>query len=160
MSEIVFYEKPGCIGNANQKRLLAGLGHRLVVQDLLSEPWTAERLRAFFGALPVAGWFNPTAPRIKSGTIDPGTLDEQQALTLMLAEPLLIRRPLIETDQGRCCGFEPNPVLDALGVRFGTDEDLQSCPRASVSEPTCDQPPATAAPTDQTTAARTRSRWR
>jgi nitrogenase-associated protein len=141
MSEVVFFEKPGCIGNAKQKRLLVGLGHRLVVRDLLSEPWTAERLRTFFGQLPVADWFNPSAPGIKSGAIDPGTLDQQEALALMLEEPLLIRRPLIETAVGRCCGFESNPVLDALGVQIGAGDDLQACPRDVANEPSCEPTP-------------------
>jgi nitrogenase-associated protein len=145
MSEVVFFEKPGCIGNANQKRLLVGLGHRLVVRNLLSEPWTAERLRAFFGDLPVAEWFNPSAPRIKSGAVDPGALDQQEALALMIKEPLLIRRPLIETAEGRCCGFETNPVLDALGVQLGAGDDLQACPRATVNEPPCELIPANGA---------------
>jgi len=144
-AEVVFYEKPGCIGNARQKRLLIDLGHRLVVHDLLSEPWTAERLRPFFGDMPVADWLNPTAPRVKSGEIDPAALDEAAALKLLIAEPLLIRRPLIETGHGRCCGFENNPVLAALGVRLAAGEDLQSCARAA-GEPSCDAPEPAAAP--------------
>jgi nitrogenase-associated protein len=154
MTEIVFYEKPGCIGNAKQKQLLAGLGHRLLVRDLLAEPWSAARLRPFFGTLPVTEWFNPTAPRVKSGAVDLSTLDETQAMALLLAEPLLIRRPLIETAHGRCCGFEPNPVLDVLGVRLADGEDMQSCARATAGEPACERTPASPTP-----AAATQSPW-
>lgn len=130
MTRVLFFEKPGCLSNAKQKALLAGLGHELVVRDLLAEPWTAERLHGFFGELPVSGWFNPTAPRIKSRELHPGELNERQALAEMLADPILIRRPLIETDAGRCCGFEGGPVLAALGVALSADEDLQSCSRS------------------------------
>lgn len=135
MTEIVFFEKPGCIGNAKQKRVLAGLGHRLDVRNLLAEPWTAERLRGFFGERPVAAWLNPSAPRVRDGDIDVAALDADDALALMLAEPLLIRRPLIETPFGRCAGFVRHPVLERLGVRF--DEDLDSCALRS-DEPSCD----------------------
>ena len=45
MTDVVFYEKPGCLSNARQKALLQALGHRLTVRDLLAEPWTTERLR-------------------------------------------------------------------------------------------------------------------
>ncbi|ESQ17464.1 MAG: hypothetical protein N838_03535 [Thiohalocapsa sp. PB-PSB1] len=138
VTEIVFYEKPGCIGNARQKRILTRLGHQLEVHDLLSEPWSREQLRAFFCELEVKDWFNPSAPRIKSGHVDPSKLDERSALELLLAEPLLIRRPLIESVHGRCCGFEPNPVLNALGVQFDEGDDLQSCPRDQANEPACD----------------------
>ena len=54
MAELTFYEKPGCQGNARQKALLRSAGHQLTVRNLLTEPWTAERLQGFFGDLPVA----------------------------------------------------------------------------------------------------------
>jgi nitrogenase-associated protein len=126
-SAVVFYEKPGCLSNARQKALLRAVGHRLEVRDLLAEPWTPERLRPFFAGRPVAQWFNPTAPRVKSGEVRPGGLDEAGALALMVADPILIRRPLLETAAGRCCGFEPGPVLDRLGVHLEPGQDLQSC---------------------------------
>jgi len=71
MAKVIFYEKPGCGGNARQKALLVSSGHALEVRNLLAEPWTAERLQAFFGSRPVAEWFNASAPRVKSGEIDP-----------------------------------------------------------------------------------------
>lgn len=130
---VVFYEKPGCLSNTRQKALLSAAGHRLDVRDLLAETWTAARLRAFFGTRPVAEWFNPSAPSVNSGEICPEELDESAALTLMLAEPLLIRRPLIEIPAAnadgvlRTCGFESGPVLAALGIHPDPAEDLQSC---------------------------------
>lgn len=151
MSEVLFFEKPGCVGNSRQKALLASLGHRLDVRSILSEPWTAERLRPFFCSRPVADWFNPTAPRVRDGEVDPETLDESQALALMTADPLLIRRPLIEVDvEGaevplRGCGFAPGPLLDALGVKLGADEDLQSCAKGG-DAPACPDPSEDAAP--------------
>ena len=39
-------------------------------RNLLTEAWTATKLRSFFGDLPVSAWFNRTAPSIKSGEID------------------------------------------------------------------------------------------
>ena len=65
MAKVVFYEKPGCGGNARQKALLRQSGHELDVRDLLSAPWTGETLRSFFGARPVAEWFNGASPRVK-----------------------------------------------------------------------------------------------
>ncbi|MFB1489820.1 MULTISPECIES: ArsC/Spx/MgsR family protein [unclassified Thiocapsa] len=139
MSSVLFYEKPGCLSNAKQKALLTSLGHRLTVRNLLAEPWTDARLRPFFGDLPVVEWFNPTAPRIKRGEVRPETLDEATALALMLEDPLLIRRPLIESEHGLGCGFEPGSLLDALGVTLVVDQDLQSCSRSGL-DPRCDLP--------------------
>lgn len=113
MTSIVFYEKPGCAGNRRQKQLLQAAGFELQVRDLLAEPWRREQLRAFFADRPVAEWFNPAAPAVKSGAVDPQALDAEQALELMLAQPLLIRRPLISSGSLRMAGFDA-AALDAL----------------------------------------------
>lgn len=113
MTCIVFYEKPGCASNRRQKQLLRAAGFELQVRDLLQEPWSAEQLRPFFGERPVAEWFNRAAPAIKSGEVDPQALSAEQALELMLAQPLLIRRPLISGANLRLAGFDPL-ALNAL----------------------------------------------
>jgi nitrogenase-associated protein len=141
VSEIVFYEKPGCIGNARQKKLLVGLGHRLVVRDLLRTRWTAAELAGYLDGLAVRDWFNPSAPRVRDGLIDIDALDADAAMALLMAEPLLIRRPLIDSPHGRCAGFLPGPVLAALGVPDSAG-DLDSCARGTHEpdsrEPSCD----------------------
>jgi nitrogenase-associated protein len=116
MTVVIFYEKPGCANNTRQKRLLEGAGHDVVARNLLTEAWTAERLRDFFGQRPVADWFNRAAPRVKLGEVVPERLDPLTALALMLADPLLIRRPLLEAD-GHCeAGFEPERIHTWLGL--------------------------------------------
>jgi nitrogenase-associated protein len=142
---VVFYEKPGCISNARQKALLRGHGIELSVKSLLTESWTAERLRPFFGTRPVRDWINPTAPRVKQGEVDPSVLDEPTALALMVADPLLIRRPLIEADCGCACGFEPGPLLSALGIDLDPEQDLQSCSQSGPA-PRCEPPAEVEAP--------------
>lgn len=139
MTEVLFYEKPGCVNNTRQKTLLRGLGHQVEERDLLRTAWTPQRLVAFFGDLPVAQWFNVTAPRVKSGEIVPEATDAQTALGLMVADPLLIRRPLIETEFGRVAGFDPCEVLERLGVSLEPDVDLQTCVRGGVA-PACPAP--------------------
>ena len=37
MAKIIFYEKPGCGGNARQKALLLASGHELEVRNLLGQ---------------------------------------------------------------------------------------------------------------------------
>ena len=137
MAIVVFYEKPGCASNARQKAVLAASGHTVLARSLLTEKWTAQRLRVFFGALPVADWFNRSAPRIKSGEVWPGALDEAAALELMLADPLLIRRPLMESAGQRLAGFDLPRIQAWLGFPVESDGhvDLQSCPRTHACTP-------------------------
>lgn len=137
MATVVFYEKPGCGTNARQKRLLEAAGHSLVVKNLLTEPWTVERLRGFFDGTPVESWFNPAAPRVKGGEVNPQGLDANGALELMVREPLLIRRPLIEANDLQCAGFDREPVTSLLGDAQG--EVAEGCSRPAAVTP-CPDP--------------------
>lgn len=132
MTDVLFYEKPGCVNNTRQKTMLMALGHRVLARNLLNEPWSAKRLRPFFGSRPINEWFNASAPRIKSGEVLPALMTEAQALAAMIADPLLIRRPLMETPGGRSVGFEPGPLLQELGLFLDSGEDLQTCPKAAM----------------------------
>jgi len=139
MAKIIFYEKPGCGNNAKQKAQLTAAGHEVEARDLLSAPWTEAALLSFFGTHPVAEWFNRAAPRVKSGEIVPETLDAEQAMWLLLNDPLLIRRPLIEADGHREVGFNQEAIHAWLGLTArGTD--LENCPRAHQHAPCPSQP--------------------
>lgn len=132
MAIVHFYEKPGCFNNARQKQLLVKAGHLLIVHDLLRFPWAENRarLRSFFGDLPVVEWFNRSAPAIKNGDIKPEMVSERQAIDLMISDPLLIRRPLMEVE-GRCrAGFDIETIDAWLGLQAETkDGDLETCPK-------------------------------
>ncbi|TDU01231.1 hypothetical protein DFO45_0748 [Azorhizobium sp. AG788] len=142
MARVIFYEKPGCGTNGRQKRLLEQAGHEVMARSLLSEPWTGERLAAFFGDMPVPARFNPAAPGIKSGAVDPRAFSAEQALALMLEEPLFIRRPLLEVEGVRCAGFEGPLVARLLGT--GSGDAPQGCSRPEVGA--CPTPAEAAAP--------------
>ena len=130
MATVYFYEKPGCINNTRQKKLLAAAGHQVVALNLLTEPWQADRLRTFFGELAVRDWFNYSAPALKYGEIDPDNLSEPEALALMLENPLLIRRPLMQVGDSLMAGFDQQAVDNWIGLtEIETNQDLESCPR-------------------------------
>ncbi|MDB5655380.1 MAG: putative 15 [Tardiphaga sp.] len=137
MATVTFYHKPGCRTNARQKQLLEAAGHRVIARDLISEPWTATDLRSYFGVAPITSWFNPAAPRIKSGEIAPASLDADAALAVMLDDHLLIRRPLVEAMNQRCAGFDGAIVTELLGAT--TDKGSEACSRSPGSE-SCPDP--------------------
>ena len=129
MATVTFYEKPGCSGNAKQKKILEAAGHAVVARDLFQTPWTAESLRPFFGGLPVAEWFNANSAGVKSGEIVPADYDEAGALAILVRHPLLIRRPLLESDGVRRAGFDV-AAIDAwigLGGTELPEEDMEAC---------------------------------
>lgn len=116
MAIVHFWEKPGCAGNARQKEILRRAGHSLVVHDLLNHPWTAEELGLFLAELPVPEWFNRMSPRVKSGEVDPDALSPGEAMPLLLADPVLIRRPLMASGGRREVGFVLNVVAEWVGL--------------------------------------------
>lgn len=140
MSAIRFFEKPGCINNTRQKKLLAQAGYAVDARNLLTEPWSREKLEEFFAGMPVVERFNRSAPLIASGKIVPERLDEDEAYRLMLDEPLLIRRPLIEIGVHRLVGFEPEKVNQILALSWDEAKtgSLESCSRNIDKE--CEEP--------------------
>jgi len=133
--EIQFYEKPGCVNNTRQKLMLTAEGHNVIAHSLLTETWTAESLRNFFGNMVVSDWFNNSAPRIKSGEVVPSNFDETSAIQAMLNDPLLIRRPLIAVAGHFVCGFDNELVKQLLNNADASH--LKSCPNLATDK-SCD----------------------
>lgn len=137
MSHLVFFEKPGCGGNARQRATLEAAGHTLERRNLLTAHWTAEALLEFLAPLPVPEWFNRAAPRIKSGELLPEALDAEAALALLIAEPLLIRRPLMlnAADGSRHVGFDTAAVTAWIGLVPSAQRptSLEGCPSPTES---------------------------
>ncbi|MDE2584146.1 MAG: hypothetical protein KGN39_02020 [Betaproteobacteria bacterium] len=140
MAHVTFFEKPGCGGNARQQALLRAAGHILAVRDLLAEPWTAESLLAFLAPLPVADWFNRASPRVKGGEVVPENLPREEALALLLADHLLIRRPLLQVGEDKRAGFDPAAIAAWIGLEGAPDKDVgEGCPKGQEHRP-CPSP--------------------
>lgn len=140
MATITFYEKPGCGGNARQRALLEAAGHRLVRRNLLTTAWTADRLMPWLAGLPVPLWFNRAAPQVKAGQVVPEALDADAALALLLADPLLIRRPLMQREDGaRLLGFDLAAVQAFVGLAGAAPpppgRTLEGCAAAPATGP-------------------------
>lgn len=135
MAKIIFWEKPGCKGNSKQKEILLASGHELDVRDLLIEAWSKAELASFFGTRPVAEWFNVSHPKIKSGEFDPNLISADEALEIMLAEPLFIVRPLMKVDNERLAGFEVQEVHNWIGLKLESvgERDPKNCPCVSTA---------------------------
>ena len=137
MAHIIFYEKPGCSGNRRQKEWLLAAGHTLEVIDLLGHGWTGPELRPFFGGKPANECFNPSAPEIRDGLLDPSTISDGEALEMMVGRPLLIKRPLMVIEGRRLQGFDTRllETIISLDPVEGAEEtvsafrksDLDSC---------------------------------
>ena len=134
MARVIFYEKPGCAGNARQKALLLASGHDVDARNLLAESWSSSSLRPFFGEKPVRDWFNAASPRVASGEINPDAVNPQEALVMMILDPTLIRRPLMRIGDHCEAGFDPHVVGRWIGLKAGSETVEETCARKLSSD--------------------------
>ena len=118
MKIVLFYAKPGCATNAKQKKSLREAGCTIIERNLLENDMTLKELESFLKNRPVSEWFNPNAPTIKSGEVDPHSMSEAVALQLLLRDPILIKRPLMVISGRKLCGFDPKTVEALLSIPF------------------------------------------
>lgn len=118
MKIVIFYEKPGCATNAKQKKQLREAGCMILERNLLEHGLKRDELLEFLEPLHVSSWFNPSAPKIKNGEINPDALSKEAALQLLMMEPILIRRPLIVAGGRKMCGFDRGRLEQILEVSF------------------------------------------
>ncbi len=126
MATVYFFEKPGCINNARQKKLLIASGHTVIDKNLLTHPWTPNLLLSFLGSKSVHSWFNLASPRIKSKEILPENISTDAALELMIHDPLLIKRPLLQVENRCESGFDQNLIHNWIGLS-GVLKDPEKC---------------------------------
>lgn len=127
MADITFYEKPGCVNGEKQKAILHAAGHKLLCVDILSYSWNQGKLLRFVEGKKPVEMMNHMAPAIKKGEIVPGQLSFAEAVELMVASPILIKRPLVEVDNLNIQGFMDPRLAPYLGDWDGAD-DVVTCP--------------------------------
>jgi len=116
MKVIIFYQKPGCSSNKKQKKILRAAGCTLIERNLMQHGMSPQELSSFFHDRPQHEWFNPNAPQIKTGHINPKNFSREEALNLLFMEPILIRRPLMVINNQRVSGFDKAKIETLLNV--------------------------------------------
>lgn len=124
---ITFYEKPGCAGNKKQKELLSANGIDFEVKSMLSTNWDNETLNGFFEGLEKEQIVNQFAPQVKSGEVNIDKFSKDELIELMIKEPILIKRPLIQIDNIKICGFDIPKLNKALNLEIDTKKEIGTC---------------------------------
>ena len=122
-----FYEKTGCSGNAKQKELLKSHNISFSVKSLLDTSWSKETLSEFFKGLETKDIFNPFAPQIRDKQIDINSFSKDEAITLMIKNPILIKRPLLDINGVKICGFDIEKINELLNTNIDTNKKLNTC---------------------------------
>jgi arsenate reductase (glutaredoxin) len=150
MATVLFYEKPGCSNNTRQKAMLELSGHCVESVNLLEYPWSKEELEEFLGEKSVAECFNPAAPAITSGKLNPLEFTKEEAIAMMIQEPLLIKRPLMKIGTLHIQGFDITTLRNLISLEpvQGAEEviksfkmsDMNACPHKNNNNFSCKNP--------------------
>ncbi len=140
MARILFHEKPGCATNARQRQMLIAASHQLEVRSILSEDWTVERLLPYLAGRAIEQWFNPMAPRIKYGELDPTQLNSDAAMQWLIREPLLIRRPLLHWQTHYLQGFDAAQLITLQLLPDTSPAPLTDCSHPAQQVGACKAP--------------------
>ncbi|KQP48280.1 arsenate reductase [Brevundimonas sp. Leaf280] len=111
---VVFYHNPKCSTSRNALALLRERGVEPTVVEYLKTGWdreTLERLASRTG-LGLSGLLRKKQADAKA-LLDAGA-DDEAILAATIAQPILIERPIVETDKGAVIGRPVERVLDVL----------------------------------------------
>ncbi|WP_413992206.1 arsenate reductase (glutaredoxin) [Labrys okinawensis] len=113
---ITIYHNPDCGTSRNTLAMIRQSGEEPVVIEYLKTPPSRERLQALIAAMGMKVrdlLRQKGTPYAELGLADPKWTDEQ-LLNFMLAHPILINRPIIETPKGTKLCRPSEAVLDIL----------------------------------------------
>ena len=75
-------------------------------RDYARKPLTADEIRTIAGPHPLREVMNPRSPSFRKLGIERDTIDDAQALELMLDNQNLVRRPTLAAGEVRIFGFD------------------------------------------------------
>ena len=113
---VTIYHNPNCGTSRNVLAMIGQSGEEPVVIEYLKNPPSRERLKALIQAMgiPVRALLREKGtPYAELGLGDPKWSDDQ-LLDFMMAHPILINRPIVETPKGAKLCRPSETVLDIL----------------------------------------------
>ena len=113
---ITIYHNPDCGTSRNNLATIRQGGEEPVVIEYLKHPPSREKLMALIAAMGITPrelLRERGTPYAELGLGDP-TLSDQRLIDAMLADPILINRPIVETPKGTRLCRPSEAVLDIL----------------------------------------------
>ena len=85
-------------------------------RDYARKPLTADDIRAIAGPHALREVMNPRSPSFRKLGIELDTIDDAQALELMLGNQNLVRRPALAVGEVRVFGFDAKAYEELAGA--------------------------------------------
>jgi arsenate reductase len=113
---ITIYHNPSCGTSRNTLAMIRQSGGEPVIVEYLKQPPDRARLRALADAmgLPVRGLLREKGTPYAELDLGNPKWTDDQILDFMLAHPILIQRPIVETPKGTRICRPPETVLELL----------------------------------------------
>ena len=96
------------------KAELSQAGVELNERDFFADPFTLDELRDLIGARSASDFFSWRSPSFRKMGLSRDEMTEDQMIDLMVGEPRLIRRPLIQTSDGDLIVGADKKAMSAL----------------------------------------------
>lgn len=129
---IIFYHNPGCGTSRNALAMVRAAGYEPEVVEYLKTGWTRPQLDGLLAAMGVGPRAVLRVKGTKATELGLDTADDETLLAAMLADPLLVNRPIVVTPRGTKLCRPSEQVLDLLERRPDsfTKEDGEVVPLA------------------------------
>ena len=108
------YHNPRCSKSRATKELLELKNIEFEVIEYLKTPPNAKTLTRLSAKLSLSAkdFIRTSEPEFKKNGVDPSTLDELALIDLMVKNPKLIERPIVEVEDAARIGRPPERVLE------------------------------------------------
>lgn len=116
MSDVTIYHNPNCGTSRNTLALLREKGLEPKVVEYLKAGWTADQLRGLLKRMNASARdvLRVRGTRAEElGLTQPGAADEA-IIAAMVADPILVERPIVETPRGAALCRPAERVLDLI----------------------------------------------
>ena len=109
---VLFVEYPKCTTCQKAKKWLLEQGVEFADRHIVQDPPTKEELRGWIGrsGLPLKRFFNTSGQKYRALGLKEAlpSMDEEEQLSLLSSDGMLIKRPLLITEKGVRAGFRPD----------------------------------------------------
>lgn len=117
--EVTIFHNPACSTSRNTLAMIKAAGYQPIVVEYLKVGWTRPQLEGLLAAMsarPRDLLREKGTPASELRLLDPGVSDDR-ILDAMVAEPLLVNRPIVVTSKGVKLARPSEAVLDLLEHR-------------------------------------------
>jgi len=97
------------------KAELSQKGVDLDERDFFQDSFTEDELRTLIGDRSVSGYFSYNSPSFRKMGLDRDELSDDQLLKMMIQEPRLVRRPLIQAEGELLVGTDKKAMAEVFG---------------------------------------------